>query len=82
MEELKTIYEIVLAIWKLIKKYGCRRLSDQQWDSIRDESQELGKQFRQRGEDFYQLFHDLYVAVRNYYKRKEPGHEKENHYQR
>lgn len=77
MEELKIIYEIVTAIWKLLKKYGCCRLADQQWDNIRDESQELANQFRQQGEDFYQLFHDLYVAVRNYYSRKEPEHEKE-----
>ena len=76
MDELKLIYAIILAVWKLFKKYGTGRLDDEQWKSLIEESNALGRRAKQNGEEYYLLFHDLWLAQRCFYQRKETDGQK------
>lgn len=71
MEELKLVYEIITAIWKLCKKYECRRLTCEEWESFVEDGMALREQFSQKGEDCDVLFRGLFMALQDYYRRKE-----------
>lgn len=71
MDELRVIYELILAIWHLFKKYGVKRLDDDKWDSLLVDCDALRRKALEQGQEYYELFYDLYVALRNYYQRKE-----------
>lgn len=71
MEELKIIYDIISGIWKLFRKYGTRRLDDAKWEALLKDGNTLGRGVKQKGEEYYLLFYDLWVALRNFYQRKE-----------
>lgn len=70
MEELKIIYKILSAIWKLCKKYGYKQLTDQEWEAFVQDGKELREGFRQKGEDFDLLYRDLFFSLQRMYIRK------------
>lgn len=74
MEELKIMYEIITAIWKLCKKYGSRRLTCEQWAIFTEEGKALRERFRQNGDEFDLLYRGLFMALQDYYIRKGMEH--------
>ncbi len=70
MEELKLIYELITAVWKLIKKYGCGRLSDEQWEGFIEDGKRAREIYREKGEIYDLLYRGMFSAVQDYYSRK------------
>lgn len=70
MDELKQIYQIILSIWQLFKRYGTKKLTDDEWEALIDESNKAVKEWRKRGELLERLYRDMFMAVSNYYERK------------
>lgn len=70
MDELKIIYELITSIWKLIKKYGTNRLTDEQWEAFVEDGNESRKNFLAKGEQYDLLYRGMFSAVQNYYIRK------------
>nr|WP_296488616.1 hypothetical protein [uncultured Acetatifactor sp.] len=73
MEELKLIYELITAVWKLIKKYGCSRLSDEQWEGFVADGQKLILKYRAEGAAVERLCRDLLDAFQTFMSRSEKG---------
>lgn len=74
MEELKIIYKILSAIWKMCKKYGYKQLTDQEWEAFVQDGKDLREEFLQKGEGFDLLYRDLFSGLQKMYIRK--GEEK------
>ncbi len=70
MEELKIIYGLITSIWKLVKKYGCNKLTDGQWEAFVGEGMAARKVFLEKGEQYDLLYRGLFSAVQDYYIRK------------
>lgn len=70
MEELKIIYELITSIWKLIKKYGANRLTDEQWEVFVADGIESRNTFLAKGEQYDLLYRGMFSAVQDYYIRK------------
>ena len=66
MEELKLIYELITAVWKLIKKYGCGRLSDEQWEGFIEDGMRASDIYREKGETYDLLYRGMLSAVQDY----------------
>ena len=62
MEELKLIYE-------LITKYGCSRLSDEQWEGFVADGQKLILKYRAEGAAVERLCRDLLDAFQTFYEQ-------------
>lgn len=73
MEELKLIYELITAVWKLIKKYGCGRLSDEQWEGFVTDGQKLILKYRAEGAAVERLCRDLLDAFQTFMSGSEKG---------
>ena len=43
MDELKTLYQIQTEIWHLFKKYGVKRLKEDEWDELYREGDQVLK---------------------------------------
>lgn len=71
MDELKTLYQIQTEIWHLFKKYGVKRLKEDEWDELYREGDQVLKKYRALNSDMEQLFEDMYIALRKYYQRRE-----------
>ena len=71
MDELKTLYQIQTEIWHLFKKYGVKRLKEDEWDELYREGDQVLKKYRAHNSDMGQLFEDMYIALRKYYQRRE-----------
>lgn len=41
MDELKTLYQIQTEIWHLFKKYGVKRLKEDEWDELYREGDQV-----------------------------------------
>ena len=69
MDEKKQVYNIILTIWNLFKKYGFHKLSDAKWEEMIDECGELAKRLR-NNKNINRLFLDMFSALQNYYINK------------
>ena len=70
MEELKIIYDLITSVWKLIKKYGCNKLTDEQWEAFVEDGMAARKVYLEKGEQYDLLYRGLFSAVQDYYIRK------------
>lgn len=70
MEELKIIYGLITSVWKLIKKHGCNKLTDEQWETFVKDGMASRQAYLEKGEEYDLLYRDLFSAVQNYYIRK------------
>ena len=55
MEELKIIYNLITSVWKLIKKYGCNKLTDEQWEAFVEDGMATRKVYLEKGEQDYYI---------------------------
>lgn len=73
MDEKKIIYEIILSIWNLFKKYGFEKLTDEQWESLVGKATAERDKFNKHGSNIDLLFRDMFGALQSYYERKKNG---------
>lgn len=73
MDEKKIIYEIILSIWNLFKKYGFEKLTDEQWESLVGKATAERDKFKKYGSNIDLLFRDMFSALQSYYERKKNG---------
>ena len=66
MEEKKILYEMILELWTLIKKYCFGVLDDDGWQAMTDEANALSNKYRGQNENIKRLFCDLYFAFERY----------------
>ena len=70
MDELKQIYQIILSIWQLCKKYGAKKLTDDEWTVFIATAEKAEKESRKYGESLNRLYRDMFAALQAYYERK------------
>lgn len=70
MEELKVIYRMMDALWKLCKRYQGHALTEKEWEAFVEDGKALREQFRTEGEEMDMLFRGLFFAIQDYYVRK------------
>lgn len=46
MDEMKVIYQIQTEIWHLFKKYGAKRLKEDEWDELYREGDQVLKKIQ------------------------------------
>lgn len=73
MNDFKQVYDAITDIWKLRKKYGGEWLDDVKWKQFIDEGKKLHRKWETASPDTDQLFRDMFLALQNYYRRKEKG---------
>ncbi len=66
MDEKKILYQIVLDIWELMKKYCFIKLDDDGWQFLTDEAKALSKKYKNENENIKKLFCDIYFAFERY----------------
>ncbi|WP_297642781.1 hypothetical protein [uncultured Bacteroides sp.] len=70
MEELKIIYDLITSVWKLVKKYGCSRLTDEQWESFVEDGKRDREIYHGKGEMFDLFYRGMFSVVQDYYIQK------------
>ena len=68
MDEKKIIYEMVLDIWNLAKKYEFQKLTDEQWEDFINSGEELRTKFMKHGKNIDLLCRGFFLALQNYYE--------------
>lgn len=78
MDEKKVLYQIILTIWELMKKYCFIKLDDDGWQAMSDEANILSNDFKQYNENVRRLFVDIYFAFENYKAARDREGQHEN----
>lgn len=65
-EEKKIVYQIILDIWDLTKKYVFRPLDDNEWNRFIYEANKLSNKYKKNDEKTKRLFSDIYFAIERY----------------
>lgn len=73
MEEKKTIYNLVLDCWDLMKRYAFqeRKLTGTEWQSLVNEQMEKVAHYRGYSEAVGALYRAVSMAIVNYIESKE-----------
>lgn len=71
MEEKKIIYQIILDIWELTKKYVFQPLDDDGWEQFCNEAGVVSNKYRDCGKHIGILFSDIFTAVTKYKAAKD-----------
>lgn len=71
MDEKKLVYEVIISIWEMFKKYGFEKLTDVQWENLIEDAEIKRKEFKEKGEQIELLFRDMFWCIENYYEDKE-----------
>lgn len=66
MEEKKIIYQIILDIWELTKKYVFQPLDDDGWEAFCNEAGIVSNKYRDCDKNIWMLFSDIIHAVEKY----------------
>jgi len=69
MDELKTVYDMITRIWRMYRKYGSRRLTDEEWNEFISTGQQFHEEYKQCDKNTELLFRDMFAALQNYYER-------------
>lgn len=67
----KTVYEIIVDIWRLAARYQFKKLNDTQWENFLSDGNNLLEKYRQYGRQEELLYRDLFSAVQAFYQRLE-----------
>lgn len=70
MDEKKLVYEVIISIWEMFKKYGFEKLTDVQWENLIEDAEIKRKEFKEKGEQIELLFRDMFWCIENYYEDK------------
>ncbi len=70
MNEKELIYNLILDIWSLIKKYDFKKLNDIEWGEFAEQGLLLEQKYKTKSKEAFALFRELYSAVRHYYESK------------
>ena len=70
MDEKKLVYEVIISIWEMFKKYGFEKLTDVQWENLIEDAEIKRKEFKEKGEQIELLFRDMFWCIENYYEGK------------
>ena len=70
MDEKKLVYEVIISIWEMFKKYGFEKLTDSQWENLIEDAEIKRKEFKEKGEQIELLFRDMFWCIENYYEEK------------
>lgn len=71
MEEKKIIYQIILDIWELTKKYVFKPLDDDGWEQFCNEAGVVSNNYRKCSKDVGMLFSDIFTAITKYKAAKD-----------
>ena len=71
MEEKKIVYQIILDIWNLAKKYVFAELDDKGWEQFVNEAMILSDKYKNQDPDVKKLFSDIYFAFEKYKTAKQ-----------
>lgn len=66
MDEKKILYEMILDLWNLMKKYVLHPLDDNGWNKLIYEANKLSNKYRKMDEKTRRLFSDIYFAIERY----------------
>ena len=70
MDEKKLVYEVIISIWEMFKKYGFEKMSDAQWENFIEDAEIKRKEFKEKGELIELLYRDMFLCIENYYEEK------------
>ena len=70
MDEKKLVYEVIISIWEMFKKYGFEKISDAQWENLIEDAEIKRKEFKEKGELIELLYRDMFLCIENYYEEK------------
>ena len=70
MDEKKLVYEVIISIWEMFKKYGFEKLTDAQWESLIEDAEIKRKEFKEKGDQIELLFSVMFCCIENYYEGK------------
>lgn len=70
MNEIQLVYEIITEVWKIAKKYKCEQLNNDEWQNFVDDGYALRKKYACKGKEIDLLVVELFMAILNYYERK------------
>lgn len=71
MDEKKIIYQIILDIWNLAKKYVFTELDDKGWECFVNEAIALSDNYKHHDPAIRKLFSDIYFAFEAYKTAKQ-----------
>ena len=69
MGEKKIVYEMIIDIWNLAKKFDFQKLTDDEWERFVNAGMELREKFAKEGKNIDLLCRGLFLALQNYYER-------------
>ena len=69
MGEKKIVYEMIIDIWNLAKKFEFEKLTDEQWEEFVDCGNAFRTKFMKHGKNIDLLCRGLFLALQNYYER-------------
>lgn len=73
MDEKKIIYQIILDIWALTKKYVFQPLDDDGWEQFCNEAGIVSNNYRECDKNIWILFSDIFTAITKYKAAKDKG---------
>lgn len=65
----RTIYRLVVDIWRLACKYQFRRLSGSEWQAFVSDGERLLEKYRECGHSVEILYRELFQAVLHFYEQ-------------
>lgn len=65
-EEKKIVYQIILDIWDLAKKFVFQPLDDNAWNRFIYEANKVSNKYKKHDEKTQRLFSDIYFAIEKY----------------
>ena len=70
MEEKKIVYQIIIDIWDMAKRYIFSPMGDEEWSAMSDEANIRSNRYRECNELIWHLYRDIYTAIEHYAQEK------------
>lgn len=64
------VYQTILDIWNLFKKYGFNNLSEEQWECLISDGTFLLEKYKKQNKDIEILYRNLFTVVQRFYEKK------------
>lgn len=71
MEEKKIIYQMILDIWELTKKYVFIPLDEDGWEQFIKEGGAVSRKYRPYNSELVHLFNNIFNAIADYKSAKD-----------
>ena len=71
MDEKKLVYQIILDIWNMSKKYIFSEMCDKEWEEMIHEANLKCDVYKEFGEPAQKLYRDMFLAIETYKESKD-----------